>query len=139
MSAQKAIKLLKEKKKRVTEPRVALLNFLMSRPKAYPLNDIVDALCVPVDRVTIYRALHTFEEIDLVVRMVDFKGVCHYMFKHDIHLDGGAHPHLRCRGCGTIICLPDLPNEYLEKLERFKIEDIYFLMEGLCPNCLPSC
>ncbi len=135
MSTQKAIALLKSKNKRITEPRIALLNFLMNHPKAYTLSDVVNALCVPMDRATVYRALQAFEDIGLVVKMMNYKGVSLYMFNHEVHHHGSAHPHLRCRECETIVCLPDLPKEYLEKLNKFKIEDVYFLMEGLCPEC----
>ena len=88
-----------------------------------------------MDRVTIYRTLQTFEAVGLISKMVDHKGNCLYMFNHKDHSNLSMHPHLRCKECGKVICLPCLPHEYLEELKKYKIDKMYFLMEGICPEC----
>lgn len=130
MDRQLAIDLLKTHAQRTTEKRLALLEFLMDSKRAYALSEIEKELNICVDRVTIYRTLQTFESAGLVTKMVDNQGVCVYMFNHKEHNKLTTHPHLRCKECGTIVCLPSLPKEYLEQLGKYKIEEMYFLMEG---------
>lgn len=138
MSKQQATQLLKQKAQRITEKRVALLAFIMKRPRAYALSDLEKELNLPIDRVTIYRTLHTYEEIGLVLRMVNHHGVGMYMFNHEAHRDTYAHFHLSCRACHQVVCLPSLPHDYLHTLEACRIENMNFLMEGVCSACLTA-
>ena len=87
MSKQQATRLLRQKAQRITRKRVALLAFLMKGPRAYALSDLENELDLPIDRVTIYRTLHAYEEIRLVLRMVNHHGVGMYMFNHEAHND----------------------------------------------------
>lgn len=136
MSKNQAIEILKQYAQRLTDSRVVLLNLLMESPRAFALSEIESQLNVAMDRVTIYRTIQTFEEIGLVVRMVNRKGVCMYMFNHEAHNEEEKHPHLRCRSCGKVVCLPALPKEYLNRLEKYEIEEMYLLLEGLCSDCI---
>jgi Fur family ferric uptake transcriptional regulator len=135
MNDQCATDILKKYSQRTTYKRVALLELLMKSPKSYSLSDIEKKISIDIDRVTIYRTLNMFESIGLVTKVVDHKGTCQYMYNCDKHDDKSTHPHLQCKCCGNIVCLPCLPNEYLEKLENYEIEQMYFLLEGTCPDC----
>ena len=132
MGKQSATEILKQYEQRTTNGRVALLQLLMDSPKAFALSEIEKLLSISIDRVTIYRTINTFEAVGLVTKMVDCKGVCLYMFNHKDHSDLSTHPHFRCKVCGRIVCLPGLPHSYLQKLEQYKIDEMYFLMEGVC-------
>ena len=135
MGKKSASDLLKLHAQRPTDKRVALLELLMERPKAFALSDLEKTISIPIDRVTIYRTLHMFESIGLVTKVVDHKGTCQYMFNCDNHSEFNAHPHLQCKKCGKVVCLPCLPNEYLDRLKKYEIEEMYFLMEGTCTEC----
>ncbi|MEM6362216.1 MAG: transcriptional repressor [Bacteroidota bacterium] len=135
MGKQSASDLLKLHTKRPTDKRVALLELLMDSPKAYALSEIEKKLSISIDRVTIYRTINTFEAVGLVTKMVDYRGICLYMFNHKDHSALSTHPHFRCKECGKIVCLPSLPRSYLQKLEQYKIDEMYFLMEGICSEC----
>jgi Fur family ferric uptake transcriptional regulator len=135
MSTQSATDLLKQYAQRTTDKRVALLELLMESPKAYALSDIEKKISIEVDRVTIYRTLIMFESIGLVTKVIDHKGTCQYMFNCNNHEKLSAHPHLQCKNCVKIVCLPCLPNDYLSQLEKYEIDEMYFLMEGTCPEC----
>lgn len=135
MGKQSAADILKQHAQRTTNKRVALLELLMSSPKAFALSEIEKQLTISIDRVTIYRTLHTFEAIGLIIKVVDHKGVCLYMFNLESHSNLNIHPHLRCKECGKIVCLPGLPQEYLDRLEKYEIDEMYFLMEGVCLEC----
>ncbi|MDN5213225.1 transcriptional repressor [Fulvivirgaceae bacterium BMA12] len=135
MDKQSAVDLLKQNAQRTTNRRVALLELLMSSPKAFALSEIEKQLSISIDRVTIYRTLYSYVAKGLVIKMVDHKGTCLYMFNHKDHCDISPHPHLRCKECKKVICLPSLPHEYLERLEKYEIDEMYFLMEGTCSEC----
>ncbi len=138
MGKQSAAAILKQYSQRTTNGRVALLELLMDSPKAFALSEIEKLLSISIDRVTIYRTINTFEAVGLVTKMVDYRGICLYMFNHKDHSAISTHPHLRCRECERVVCLPCLPNEYLNTLEKYEIEEMYFLMEGVCPECQAS-
>lgn len=135
MKEQNAAEILKLHSQRTTEKRLAILELLMSESKAFALSDIESHLSINIDRVTIYRTLNTFEAVDLVTKMVDHQGTGVYMFNHKHHNTLSMHPHLRCKECGKITCLPSLPAEYLETLKKYQIDEMYFLMEGVCEDC----
>ena len=136
MKRQIAIDMLKQYSQRITFRRVALLEFLMEPVKAYSLTEIEKQLSINIDRATIYRILQIFETVGLVLKMIDHNGTSIYMFNNQNHKDLNNHPHLRCKKCDKIVCLPCLPYEYMDKLDDFEINQIYFLMEGTCKECL---
>lgn len=136
MDKPSATELLKQYAQRTTDKRVALLELLMESPKAFALSDIEKKISISIDRVTIYRTLQLFESTGLVSKVIDHKGTCQYMFNFENHNKLSMHPHLRCKECGKVVCLPCLPNEYLDKLDKYEIEEMYFLMEGTCSECL---
>jgi G3E family GTPase len=45
------------------------------------------------------------------------------------------HPHMRCVHCDRIICLPALPGDYLQCLDKYKIDPSQFYAEGVCQDC----
>ena len=138
MSRQRAEEILKQHAKRATEKQVALLEILMDSSKAFTLSKIEERLTIPIDRVTIYRTLHCYEMMGLVTKMVDHKGICIYMYNHEAHSNSHVHPHLRCKACEKVVCLPCLPSEYMNQLVKHEIKEMYFLMDGICSNCLPT-
>ena len=135
MEAQSAAEVLKIYSQRTTEKRLAILELLMAETKAFALSEIEHQLAINIDRVTIYRTLNTFEAVGLVVKMVDHQGTSLYMFNHKKHGTLSTHPHLRCKECGKITCLPSLPETYLDGLKKYRIDEMYFLMEGVCEDC----
>lgn len=135
MDRQNASEVLKQYSQRVTSKRLALLELLMDCTKAFALPEIEKQLSISIDRVTIYRTLHTFEAAGLIIKVIDPKGTCLYMFNHDGHNELSPHPHLRCKECAKVICLPCLPDEYVGELKKYEINEMHLLMEGICPEC----
>lgn len=133
MSEEKAIALLKTKNQRVSAPRVALLAFFIAHPGARCLTEIQRYFHQLIDRVTVYRTLHVFVETGLLLRFFDKKGNSLYLFHH---YNSNIHPHLKCRCCDAILCLPALPEDYLKQLKPFQIKEMSFLLEGVCKDCV---
>lgn len=137
MSREIAITLLRQKGQRITDKRTYLLSFLMKTSKSYAFPELEEKLAGYMDRVTIYRILNTFESHKLVMKMVDQQGIFRYFFHQKID-DHISTPQLRCKDCHTVVQLPCLPEEYLQKLAKYKIDGLHFLMDGLCEECIHS-
>ena len=135
MNRKSAIAILKSQNKRITSKRLAILELFMDNAKPFALSEIEKQLSGSMDRATMYRTLHTFEAMDLVIKLVDHQGTCLYMLNHEKHKKQNIHPHLHCRECDKIVCLPCLPDEYMEGLKKYNIEEMYFLMQGKCLEC----
>ena len=136
MNEQLATEILNQHGKRATQKRVALLEVLMESTQAFTLSEIDKRIAISIDRVTTYRILHCFELIGLVTKMVDRKGTCMYMYNHEVHRNNEVHPHLHCKSCKKVVCLPSLPKAYMNGLNKHKIDDIYFIMDGVCSDCI---
>lgn len=140
-----------------THARVESLKALFSAHSAISLSEIMSGL-KDVDRITIYRTMHTFVEKGIVHTLVDTNGVTRYAVCGDkcnenLHFDN--HAHFYCRICKKTICIDfELPN--LSKLgsgsnenirhhdqrileieisKGFQIESIQTLATGICPDC----
>lgn len=135
MNRNSAIALLKSQNKRITAKRLAILELFMEHSKPYVLSEIEKQLSGSMDRATMYRTLQTFEAMGLVIKLVDQHGTCLYMLNHEKHKKLSIHPHLYCKECEKVVCLPSLPEAYIEQLKNYEIEDMYFLMQGTCLEC----
>ncbi len=135
MNRKSAIDILKSQNKRITSKRLAILELFMDNAKPFALSEIERQLSGSMDRATMYRTLHTFEAMDLVIKLIDQQGTCLYMLNHEKHKEQSIHPHLHCSECDKIVCLPCLPDEYMERLKKYDIDEMYFLMQGKCLEC----
>lgn len=136
MWEEKVIAMLKAKNQRVSPARVEMLTFFISNPKAHGLADIQRHFARAMDRVTIYRTLQAFVERRLLFKIFDKKGTALYSFNDADHKETKVHPHLKCSVCAVIVCLPDFPEEYLDKLHPYQIEDMQIFLEGTCNDCI---
>lgn len=132
-AAEKAAQLMINNGIRSTDKRVALLKLLISHPKAYTLNDL--EAYFKMDRVTIYRSLNTFVDAHIVMKISNPEGKYMYVYQHTQYFDHMVHPHLHCKHCGKVICLPTLPKEYLQALQQYEIEEMPLLIKGKCKSC----
>ncbi|MDF9800830.1 Fur family ferric uptake transcriptional regulator [Catalinimonas alkaloidigena] len=132
-AARQAIQLLKSNGIRSTDKRIALLQLLISQPKAYTLNGL--EAYFQMDRVTIYRSLNMFVDAHILMKIINQHGKAMYVYHQAHHCNHQIHPHLHCKHCGKIVCLPTLPDEYLHSLNQFEIEEMPLLMKGICMQC----
>ena len=132
MFHEKAKALLQEKNIRPSTARVELLSFFMHHPTGHSLTAIQCCFSNTFDRVTIYRTLNTFVDFGFITRTRSTSGNAYYIFHHH---PSKIHPHLKCKCCEAIHCLPELPEQYLAQLQSFQIEAISILLEGVCEDC----
>ena len=126
---------LKEKGLRVTQQRVAVLEYLMATPR-HPTAEEVEAgvnRVVPTaSRASVYNVLHSLKESGLIDELVLDDAVARY----DANLD--RHHHFICRACRAV---EDVPWETFKEAPRPRladghtVEDFTVTLRGVCPRC----
>ena len=92
----------------------------------------------PVDRITLYRTLRTFEEKGLIHRAVDGTeklkfALCHNGCSPGVHHD--SHAHIHCDKCGRTQCLENVPVPGPVSVPGFEVTTSYWVLQGVCAKC----
>lgn len=126
---------LRDKGLRVTQQRLAVLEFLLATPR-HPTAEEVEAgvnrLVPTTSRASVYNVLHSLKESGLVDELVLDDAVCRY----DANLD--RHHHFICRACGAVEDVSwqtfrEAPHARLA--EGHVVEDYTVTLRGICPRC----
>ena len=126
---------LRDKGLRVTQQRLAVLEFLLASPRhptAEEVGAAVNRLVPTASRASIYNVLHSLRECGLIDELVVGDAVARY----DANLD--RHHHFICRVCGAV---EDVPFETFREAPRPRladghtIEDYTVTLRGVCPRC----
>lgn len=120
-----------------TAMRILVLEHLCNQLSAISLTELEKALA-PVDRVTVYRTLKTFEEHCLVHAIEDGTGASKYALckeecddspHHDLHI------HFFCNRCYETYCLPRTLIPAVALPAGFEKEEMSLLVKGVCQKC----
>ncbi len=121
---------------RVTRPRVAILEVLLSGPHHATVEDLeerVRAVAPDVHQATFYRTLASLEELGVVYHLHVDHGPSVW------HIAAEEHEHLVCQGCGGIT---EVAAEEFDALRRtiatrygFVLDTHHFVSQGLCRAC----
>jgi Fur family peroxide stress response transcriptional regulator len=134
---EELVTVLRGKGHRLTPQRLAVLRVLVGsadHPSVEQIYEEVRRQHPMISRATVYKTVETLKEMAQVLEL-EFSGAGN-------RYDGRRpepHPHLVCRGCGSIrdVELPALSREAREVAEKTGYEllghrlDLY----GLCPAC----
>lgn len=133
---EQARALLRERGLRITEPRVSVLKALLDTHRPTSAQELMDA--VPgMDYVTVYRTLNTLVEEGIAQAV----GTTERGRRFEVHACEGCrvdHPHLECRGCGSLQCLEYglLPTMLIPtEVGGFLIEEAKLYLYGFCAAC----
>lgn len=126
---------LKQHNLKYTKQRHSVLNVLKKSEVPLTLNQIIDQLDVEMDLSTIYRALDSFEEKQMINKTFPLEpSLALYDYNREVH----KH-HLRCIECSKILVIESCPlEEYETKIENetgFTIKRHQLELYGLCPKC----
>lgn len=144
--AEEALRILKSRGYRITQPRRKVLEVLSKSTTAlspYEIKDLLDTAGERVDTVSIYRILECLEENHLIHRVLTSGKVHKCDLSNEEHCDleqeDHCHHNLICRSCGAIeeVHCPGLsPLEAdLAKQAGFTIEAHHLEFSGLCRKC----
>jgi Fur family transcriptional regulator, peroxide stress response regulator len=126
---------LREKGLRVTQQRVAVLEYLVStptHPTAEEIGAAVNRGTPTTSRASVYNVLHSLKEAGLIEELVFDDAVARY----DANLD--AHHHFVCTRCGAVHdvpwdALPPVPKRRLAS--GHVVESVDVTLRGTCPGC----
>ena len=126
---------LKGKGLRVTQQRVAVLEYLCatpSHPTAEEVGAAVNRAAPTTSRASVYNVLNSLKESGLIEELVFDDAVARY----DANL--GPHHHFLCTACGAVHdvpcdALPPLPTKRLAT--GHTVESVDVTLRGLCPGC----
>ncbi len=126
---------LKEKGLRVTQQRVAVLEYLCStptHPTADEIGTAVNRAAPTTSRASVYNVLHSLTSSGLVEELVFEDAVARY----DANL--GPHHHFVCTRCHAVHDVPEdaIPLPPKKKLASgHVVECVDVTLRGLCPRC----
>ena len=129
---------LRQRARKVTGPRAAILELLRRHPHPLTNRDIFAALprgqC---DLATIYRAMHLLEEMGMVKRFDFGDGAARFELVGEG--DDGHHHHLVCTRCAEVIeiaeCFPSEIEQRIASANGFKGVTHKLEFFGICPAC----
>jgi Fur family ferric uptake transcriptional regulator len=131
--------LLQHHQLRRTKIRVAALNLFLDKKYALSHSEIEESIDKEFDRVTIYRTLKSFEEQGLIHRVLDESGAAKYaLCQHEhthTHKHHEQHIHFNCVKCNKTFCLDHVPIPEITLPEKYQLQKIDFLAQGICKNC----
>ncbi len=135
--AKKYEQILSEAGIRVTAVRLLVLKVIHERMRgdAFSLQDMMNEM-VTADNSSVFRALTLFAEKRLLHTIDDGSGMQKYCLcscpNHD-HRHG--HVHFTCTLCQRTMCLTDMPIPQISLPDGFEVQDVEFIVKGICPRC----
>jgi Fur family ferric uptake transcriptional regulator len=137
----KIIDLLNSFQLKKTPIRVSVVEYFLSKPHALSQNDLEQNLPEPLDRITLYRTLRTFEDKGVLHKIIDNQGITKYALcsEHCHHAhhkhNTDEHIHFHCSKCDQTFCLPIQANLDMTFPIGFLPEKINVSVEGVCKFC----
>lgn len=130
--------LLKSRKLRVTDFRLAVLDIFDQNKHAVSMEQI-EASLGEFDRITLYRTIKSFIEKGIIHEIVmsgDIKklALCDDSCESHDHAHHHQHVHFRCKKCEEVFC-EDVDNFPNLGLSGFQIDSIEIQAQGICKNC----
>ncbi|HAA14648.1 MAG TPA: transcriptional repressor [Cytophagales bacterium] len=125
---------------RKTPIRKEMLDVFMNHDFALSASDLVHKMTVGNDRVTVYRALVSFEEHGILHKASEDKNGVKYALSdhnnpHEHHSD--QHIHFICDGCHQTYCIEGVVEHQVKVSSDFQVDRVNFTLHGLCKQCLP--
>ena len=124
---------LAEKGLSITQPRVAILTYLMN----HHTHPIVDSIyknlreAYPnLSRTTVYNTIKALKECGLIQMFnIDDKHIC-------VDEDTTPHAHLLCEKCGRVYDLPLQGLAQRRMIDGCQINEVHQYYKGICKDCL---
>ena len=131
---------LKKAGLRITDGRISILDFFKQNPAlGMSIHDMLAQFSNELDKVTLYRTLHSFEEKGLIHKVIDETGLERYALceAHCHHEDGHKHEHVhfKCIRCNTTECLEGTEQPTILLPKGYTKKEANFLILGECAKC----
>ena len=118
--------------------RIELLELFMNSVSSVSFEDIKQKISTTSDKVTIYRALTSFEKQGLIHKVPDKSNKARYALcqedcSSNKHID--SHAHFICKYCGDTFCINDMKVPKIKDSKGFSISTTNLTLEGKCLEC----
>lgn len=124
-----------------TAIRLLTIKSIMSFAHTFSLEELSTALDT-IDRSTVFRTLSLFEQNHLLHGFEDGSGKRKYCLCRDAFVsshnethEACHHAHATCRVCGRTFCLDSHIEPHKIAPEGFIIEDVNYIIMGICSDC----
>lgn len=119
---------------RVTQKRMAILRELTKLRAPTSHAELSHRLAGSgLDRVTIYRNLHSLTEAGVLVKTRLGDNVWRFELPSSHPVEHGNHPHFVCRECGRVACLPADSVSLRGEAARNQVAEVQ--LRGRCRTC----
>ncbi|MCK9501348.1 MAG: transcriptional repressor [Lascolabacillus sp.] len=122
-----------------TAVRLLIFKAMVEYPQAFSLSDL-EAVLETVDKSTISRTITLFHNHLVIHSIDDGSGSMKYSVCNDdcqCELNE-LHVHFNCAHCHKTYCLESVSIPPVQLPEKFLLENINFVMKGLCDKCSES-
>ncbi len=122
----------------VTEKRVQILHLFFAQPGNALRHADIEQQLGSMDRVTIYRTLHTFLEKGLLHTIPNADGTAMYALCKDECHEGHHHDdhvHFLCSQCGVTICLDGIVVPQVKLPQGYAARQMEMVISGTCQTC----
>lgn len=123
---------------RRTSFRIELLELFMKNDHSLSHRDITKKITNLPDKVTIYRALDSFEEKGLIHKVPDANNVARYaLCSHQCSSESHDHDHIHfvCNSCEETYCLDQTKVPTITLPVGYRINNIHLTVSGICDAC----
>jgi Fur family ferric uptake transcriptional regulator len=135
--------LLKSRDLRLTKPRAAVLDLFQSKiGRAISVKELVEQFQDDIDKVTLYRTLHTFEFCGLIHRIFDDSGLEKYALctgtcesEKEQHKHDHGHIHFKCEKCLETECISEVQMPKIILPAGYTTNSTNYLVFGHCSKC----
>lgn len=124
---------------RNTAFRKKLLKLFQNSESTLTVENIKNKIGRNNDKVTIYRALSTFEKSGLIHQVPDKNNLSRYaLCKSDCNPSNHIHNHAHfiCDYCDNTVCIEDFEFPKRKKIKGYKFKKLELIIRGSCPKCL---
>ncbi|MCG8390669.1 MAG: transcriptional repressor [Cytophagales bacterium] len=121
-----------------TPIRMEMLGLFMDHDFALSASDIVAKMTSKRDRVTVYRALSSFEESGILHRASeDGQGVKYALCGKNCPGEAHTHQHAHfiCEECNQTYCLDDVKIPEVKLSDEFLVNRVNYTLSGICKDC----
>ena len=131
-----ASRLLETHGHRLTEPRRAVLDAILSAGTPFTVEELCGA-APAVGRATVFRTIKLLQESEVICRLALDDGGVRYQLSH-----GGHHHHLICNSCGAVDEFGDSDLDALidrnARDHGFEVSGHSIELYGRCSTCAAS-
>ena len=122
-----------------TKFRINLLNLFYDKKESLTIKEVINEFSNLINKVTIYRALESFEEKGLIHKVPSSNNIIRYSLCNAdeciASLHKHNHGHFICNNCKQTFCLENYKSPDIKPVDGFYINSLSLILEGYCKDC----